>query len=80
MRKLNSPRFSPDGARIYTWAIADDGSKGVWWVPAAGGEATKVVAFDDPSLDAFIPAVGSDHLYFVVGHYESDIYVMDLEW
>jgi hypothetical protein len=53
----------------------------VWWIPANGGEATKVVAFDDPSLTVqFGLTVAPEHLYLTIAKYESDIYVMDLEW
>ncbi len=73
--------LSPDGSRIYL-AGTHRGSKGVWWIPANGGDLTKVVAFDDPSLvvpwDAF--SVGDGHLYITLVRYESDIHVMDLEW
>jgi len=45
-------------------------------------QVTKVVAFDDPSLT--VPggsfSVGDDRLYLTIARYESDIYVMDLEW
>ena len=63
-------------------AIHEDGSRGVWWIPATGGDVTKVIAFDDPSLEVFINAlsVGSDNLYLMIAEYESDIWVMDLEY
>ena len=74
-------RFSPDGSRIYVIATDHDGSEGVWWIPVNGGGATKVVAFDDPSLT--VPGfftVGPEHLYLTIAEYESDVWVMDLEW
>jgi Tol biopolymer transport system component len=77
-----SLKFSPDGSRIYGFGTHEDGSLGVWWIPANGGDATKVVAFDDPSLN-ILPAfltVGVEHLYLTLAEYESDIWVMDLEW
>jgi len=77
---LGTPRFSPDGSRIYAIGTEEDGSRGVFWVPAAGGRATKVVAWDDPSLNTSFPVVGPEHLYLVVSKTESDIWVMDLEW
>jgi serine/threonine-protein kinase len=79
--KLSTPRFSPDGSRIYFTATSSDRTRGVWWIPSDGGEATMAVEFDDPSLeDAGIPVVGEEHLYVLVAQSESDIYVMDLEW
>jgi len=82
---LNTPRFpylqfSPDGSRIYFLGIPEDDSEGVWWTPANGGNATKVVAFDDPSLTAFAFTVGPENFYLTLSEYESDIWVMDLEW
>ncbi len=49
--------------------------------PVTGGDATQLVAFDDPSLSVY-PAltVGADHIYLTISEYESDIYVMDLEY
>jgi serine/threonine-protein kinase len=79
---LGTFRFSPDGSRIYFLGAHEDGSRGVWWIPANGGDATQVVAFDDPSvavLEGFL-TVGPENLYLTVAEYESDIWVMDLDW
>jgi Tol biopolymer transport system component len=75
------PQFSPDGSRIYFVASDPDGSEGIWWIPASGGDATKIVEFDDPSLTVkgFL-TVGPSNLYLTIAEYESDIWVMDLEW
>ena len=44
-------------------------------------EATQRVAFDDPSLSVYNRlTVGPDRFYLSISEYESDIYVMDLEW
>jgi hypothetical protein len=81
VRGFGPPMFSPDGSRIYFTHTEEDGSRGVSWMPATGGDATQVVAFDDPSVYEFgILTVGPDHLYLTIAEYESDIYVMDLEW
>ena len=74
-------QYSPDGSKIYVTAIHEDGSEGVWWIPADGGNATKVVAFDDPSrtVTGYL-SVGPENLYLTIAEYESDIWVMDLEW
>ncbi len=46
-----------------------------------GGEATQPVAFDDPSRGVLGSlTVGPDHFYFTISEYESDIYLMDLEY
>jgi Tol biopolymer transport system component len=78
---LSVPKFSRDGSRIYVVGIHDDGSRGLWWFPTDGGEPTKVVAFDDPATYApGMFSVGPDRIYLTIAEYESDIYVMDLEW
>jgi hypothetical protein len=40
------------------------------------------VAFDDPSrtVIGYRLVVGSENLYLTIDEYESDIWVMDLEW
>jgi len=74
------PKFSPDGSRIYFHGTEEDGSEGVWWIPAGGGEATKMVAFEHPSLTVLgWPSVGEEDIYLTIAEYESDIWVMDLE-
>jgi hypothetical protein len=78
---LSSPKFSPDGSRLYLIGTHQDGTNGVWWTPVDGGEPTLVVAFDDPSRFVLpVLTVGPDNLYLTVAEYESDIWVMDLEW
>jgi len=73
-------RLSPDGSRVYIRAIHEDGSEGIWWIPITGGKATKVVALDDPSLSTGAVTVGPEHLYLTIAEFESDIWVMDLEY
>jgi hypothetical protein len=81
LRTFGSLQLSPDGSRIYCIAHDESGSRGVWWIPATGGAATKVVAFDDPSLTVFGNiTLGPEHIYLTIAQYESDIWVMDLEW
>jgi Tol biopolymer transport system component len=81
LRSVRDPEFSWDGSRIYFRATQEDGSQGVWWIPASGGEATEVVSFDDPSLTVYAGfTVGPKHLYVTMAEYESDIWVTDLEW
>jgi len=76
-----APLFSTDGSRIFFMGSHEDGSRGVWWMPADGGAPTKVVAFDDPRfITQFHLTVGADNLYLTLAQYESDIWVMDLEW
>jgi Tol biopolymer transport system component len=75
------PRFSPDGSEVY-FLVLSGPAPGVWSFPVTGGEATQLVAFDDPSLSVldFALTVGPDRFYLTISEYESDIYVMDLEW
>ncbi|MEE9474011.1 MAG: protein kinase, partial [Acidimicrobiia bacterium] len=81
VRGFGVPHFSPDGSRIYFKGTNENGLAGLWWIPANGGYATMVVAFDDPSMTVFgIGAVGPEDLYLTIAEYESDIWVMDLEW
>ena len=55
-------------------------------MPSKGGDARKVVAFDDPSISVaniFLRpplTVGAEDLYLTISDYDSDIWVMDLEW
>ncbi len=75
------PEFSHDGSRIYFLAVREDGSQGVWWVPAEGGAPSQAVAFDDPTLTVLRTlTVGRETFYLTIAEWESDIYVMDLEW
>ncbi|MEJ2206575.1 MAG: protein kinase [Gemmatimonadota bacterium] len=74
------PEFSWDGHLLYFFGLDADGSEGLWSLPATGGEPTKVIAFNDPTVvvqDAF--TVGPDAIYFTVTEDESDIWVADLE-
>ncbi len=81
LQSVRYPVFSWDGSRIYFIGTEQDGSRGVWWIPADGGQAAKVVAFDDPSLTVPLGVtVGPEHLYLTIAKYESDIWVMDLNW
>jgi hypothetical protein len=71
--------FSRDGATLYLLATRDDGRRGVWSVPMAGGTARLVVSADDPGLSLFgALSVGPDRLYATVSQYESDVWVMRL--
>ena len=47
-------------------------------LPDGGGG---LVAFDDPSVTVFEAiTIGPESIYFTIPEYESDIWVMDLEW
>jgi len=74
-------RLSREGRTVYTAAAHQNGRKGIWAIPLAGGPARLVVAFDDPALFALgFMSVGPDRLYLTVSQYESDIWVAKLRW
>ena len=83
--EYNQARFSSDGSEIYFFGRRTD-EWGIWSIPVAGGQPTMLVAFDDPSLQVFLGhklhslTVGPDRFYVTISQYESDIYVMDLEY
>ena len=75
------PTFSLDGSRIYFRGVQEDGSQGIWWIPPEGGSPTKIVAFDDPAVNVFGGfTVGPERFFLTLAEYESDIWVMDLDW
>jgi serine/threonine-protein kinase len=73
-------RFSRDGSQIYFRGTDEDGAEGLWSMPASGGDAILLVALDDPTLTVFGTEVGPEEFYVAFAEYESDIWVMDLEW
>jgi len=81
LTSIGGLRYSRDGRTIYEAATHQDGRKGVWAIPVAGGAARLVIAFDDPALVApGMISVGPDHLYLTVSQYESDIWVATLRY
>jgi hypothetical protein len=56
--------------------------KTLWQGPAPYQSARRRVRFDDPSMPSYRPEFATDgeRLYLTVGQYESDIWLMDLEW
>ena len=77
--RLGFPRFSRDGSKVYFSLFGP--APGVWSLPVRGGEATQLVAFDDPSRSVLpFLTVGPDLFYLTISEYESDIWVMDLEY
>jgi hypothetical protein len=71
-----APDWRRDGQLIY---FRD--SKGIWSVPASGGEQRLLVRFDDPARYAIRPewATDGENFYFALTEYESDVWVMELE-
>jgi Tol biopolymer transport system component len=75
-------RYSRDGSTIYLGAVHQDGREGIWALPAGGGAARLVVAFDDPAVAGAgngMISLGPDRLYLTVSQYESDIWVADVK-
>jgi serine/threonine-protein kinase len=70
--------FSRDGSHVYFFGSMGDEVHGVWSIPVSGGEPRLVVRFDAPQMAGM--SVGPDNIYLTVGEWESDIWVMDLEW
>ena len=82
LQSFSGWEFSPDGEDLYFYAITRDRWQGVWSVPATGGEPRLVVDFEDSNLHMYSNGltVGPGYLHLSIGVYESDIWVMDLEW
>jgi Tol biopolymer transport system component/DNA-binding SARP family transcriptional activator len=65
---------------LYSRGIHKDGTEGIYAVGDWGrGEPRLVVAYDDPSLQAFYMSVGPDRIYLTVQRDESDIWVARLK-
>jgi len=81
LRRTGDVRYSRDGRTIYLGAVHQDGREGIWAVPAGGGPARLVIAFDDPAIAAVAGgsiSLGPDRLYLTVSQFESDIWTADL--
>jgi len=80
---LARAQFSVDGSTIYSYGVAPDGTQGIWAMPTTGGKPELVIVNDDASLwaNVFSFEVGpDDRIYLAVAEYQSDIWVMDLEY
>jgi len=80
---LARAQFSVDGSTIYAYGVAPDGTQGIWAMPVTGGTPELVIVNDDESLwaNVFSFEVGpDDRIYLAVAEYQSDIWVMDLEY
>jgi hypothetical protein len=73
--------WSRDSQTIYYKAFDDEARSSVWSVPAAGGTPTLLVKFDDPAQQSQRVefAAGADRLFFTIGHYGTDIFVMEVQ-
>jgi Tol biopolymer transport system component len=73
--------WSKDSQTVYYKAFDAERRSTIWSVPAAGGTPTLVVKFDDPAWQSQRPEFATDgkQLFFTIGHYQSDIFVMDVQ-
>ncbi len=82
--QMQRAQFSADGNSIYAYGVAPDGSQGIWAIRLSGGDPVLVIENDDDDAlwaNTFSFEVGPDNrIYLAVAEYESDIWVMDLEW
>ncbi len=78
---MREPTFSADGSTIYAYGLDAEGSQGIWAIPTEGGAPRLVIENHDESR-WFLRAlqVHGDRIYLSVAEYESDIWVMDLEY
>jgi serine/threonine protein kinase len=75
-----APEWSTDGRSVYYKAFDDEGGASIWRVPAAGGDPEPIVLFDDPrrrTLYRHELAVDRKNVYFTIGDFESDIWMME---
>jgi hypothetical protein len=70
-----------EGRRLLILRRFPDGTSGMWSVSMEGGAWTELIRFDDPARQPRLEiAVHNDTVYFTIGEFESDIWVMDVEW
>jgi hypothetical protein len=83
LSELGPPVSSENGAVLYLRAVRG-GQRGIWAWPIAGGSARLVLPFADSSLvvQSYSGTISAanDRLYLTVGEFESDIWVMNLDW
>ncbi len=79
---MQAPKFSADGSTLYVYGLDAEGSQGIWAIPTEGGTPRLVIENDDESRWIFSSSlrVHGGRIYFSVAEYESDIWVMDLEY
>ncbi len=73
--------WSKDSRTVYYKAYDAEQRSSIWSVPAVGGTPTLLVKFDDPARQSPRVEFATDgkQFFFTVGHYQSDIFVMDVQ-
>jgi Tol biopolymer transport system component len=77
------PDWSIDGRLVYFTAADSTGVRGLYAIPIEGGQPRVVVRFDDPSRNVgrlFAYTIIEGRALFTLSEFESDIWVVDLEW
>ncbi len=76
-----SVHWSVDGTRLYALA-ANEGQASMWSIPVDDGVPELAVEFDDPELAVVWPyfSLDGENFYLNIARFESDIWVMELEY
>jgi serine/threonine-protein kinase len=70
-----------EGQRLLALKRHADSTSGLYDVPLEGGVPRELIRFDDPARQPRPEmAVHDGVVYFTLGEFESDVWVMDLEW
>jgi Tol biopolymer transport system component len=73
------PQWSRDGRRIYFTGADGEGRRGLYFIPAEGGNPRLAIRYPDPSKPVWsLATVGEGVVYLSVAENESDVYAMDL--
>jgi Tol biopolymer transport system component len=79
--RIEAVELYDQGRRVLFLRRFPDGTSGIWSIPTGGGAPTELIRFDDPSRQPRLElAVHDETIYFTIGEFESDIWVMDVEW
>jgi Tol biopolymer transport system component len=73
--------WSKDSQTVYYKAYDDEGRSSFWSVPAAGGDPTLLIKFEDPAQQSqrYEFAAGAGRFFFTIGHLESDVFVAEVQ-
>lgn len=72
--------WSSDGRHLLVCRRFADSTSGIWSVPIEGGQMRELIRFDEPARQPRPEmAVHGDEIYFTIGEFESDVWVVDLK-